>query len=69
MVKRWVARYFPRLISGINFNPEEADRSRVFIPKPFASLYIDDKNWPLPGGPVNWLEVERDMVERGIFAA
>ena len=67
MVKGWADRHYPGLISGVNFNPDEAANSRCVIPKPFASLYIDDKAWPLAGGPVNWLAVERDMERRGIF--
>jgi hypothetical protein len=68
-VKRWADRHYPGLISGVNFNPEESWKSRVIIPKPFASIYIDDKAWPLRGDPVDWLEVERDMESRGVFPA
>ena len=67
MVKRWHERNYPGLISGINFNPDEAVTSRCILQKPFASIYIDDKAWPLRGDPVNWLEVEKDMEARGIF--
>jgi hypothetical protein len=67
-VQKWAEKHYPRLISGVNFNPEESWKSRRLIPKPYATIYIDDKAWPLRGhGPVNWLDVERDMVERGIF--
>ena len=68
MVKQWVERHYPGMISGVNFNPDEAARTGCIIPKPFASIYIDDKAWPLRGGPVDWFAVERDMEDRGIFA-
>jgi hypothetical protein len=65
-VKGWADRHFQGLISGVDWNPDEAQNSRCIVPKPFASIYIDDKAWPLRGGPVNWLDVERDMEERGV---
>ena len=66
-VARWTRRYFPGVISGINYNPEDMARAGFLHEKPFATIYIDDKNWPLRGGPINWLAVERDMERRGIF--
>jgi hypothetical protein len=38
------------------------------VQEPYASVYIDDKAWPMRGGPVDWLAVERDMEERGVLA-
>ena len=69
LVKSWSDKHYPGLIAGVNFNPDEANTSRCIIPKPFASMYIDEKSWPLRGGPIDWLAVERDMEERGIFSA
>ena len=69
MVKSWSDKHYPGLIAGVNFNPDEANTSRCITPKPFASMYIDEKSWPLRGGPIDWLAVERDMEERGIFSA
>jgi hypothetical protein len=68
LVKRWADLHYPGCVAGINFNPDECQNSRCLIPKPFASIYIDDKAWPLKGGPVDWLDIERDMIERGIFS-
>jgi hypothetical protein len=67
MVRAWADLHYPGLISGINCNPDDTMRSGVSLQKPFASIYIDDKNWPLPGGPIDWYTVERDMESRGIF--
>jgi len=68
MVKRWAARHYPGMVSGINFNPDEANTSRCLIPKPYADLYIDDKAWPWCGrGPVDWLEVDRWLDDTGFL--
>lgn len=67
LVKRWHELHYPGLISGINFNPDEAARSGCILQKPFASIYIDDKAWPLRGEPIDWLHVEADMEDRGVF--
>lgn len=67
-VKEYADIHFPGLISGINHNPDPHATGWAATPKPFASIYIDDKAWPLRGDrPVDWLAVERDMEERGIF--
>ena len=66
-VKAWADRHYPGVVAGVNFNPNECANSRVLIPKPFASIYIDDKAWPLRGGPIDWFAVEKDMEDRGIF--
>ena len=68
VVRAWADKHYRGLISAVNWNPDEANRSHVILPKPFASIYIDDKGWPLRGGPVNWFAVEKDMEERGVFA-
>lgn len=66
-IREWADRHFPGLITGVNHNPDPAATGFASTPKPFASIYIDDKAWPLRGDPVNWQDVEADMEDRGIF--
>ena len=65
-VRVWAEEHYPG-ISGINCNPDDINAWGIATSKPNATIYIDDKAWPLRGGPVNWLVVESDMEERGIF--
>ena len=66
-IRAWADKHFPGMISGINCNPYDVASGGMVTPKPFATMYIDEKAWPLNGAPIDWLAVERDMEARGIF--
>lgn len=52
---------------GINENPEQ--KSWTSSPKQYAQIYIDDAalGAPLKNGYIDWVEVEKELIRRGVL--
>lgn len=66
MIKEYM-NYHDIPFDAINCNPIDVAHSGIATNKPWASLYLDDRSWPMCGVFAGWCKIMSDLYEKGIL--